>query len=72
MDATRTSYNLSIPTETYRNLKKIAEQEGTTVADLLRNATKLLLFVRAIKLDPNARLLVDRGGEIQEIALDLI
>jgi predicted DNA-binding protein len=67
-----TSYNLAIPTETYRNLKKIAEHEGTTVADLLRKATKLLLFVQDIKLDPNARLLVKRGDEIQEIVLDLI
>jgi hypothetical protein len=67
-----TSYNLSIPTEIYNNLKKIAAQEGTTIADLLRRATKLLLFVRSIKDDPGARLLVERGGEPQEIVLDFI
>jgi hypothetical protein len=67
-----TNYNLSIPTETYTNLKQIAESERTTVADLLRKATKLLLFVRSIKTDPDARLLVERGGEIQQIVLDFI
>jgi hypothetical protein len=67
-----TGYNLAIPTDTYNNLKNIAIEEGTSVADLLRRATKLLLFVRSIKQDPEARLLVERGGEIQEIILDLI
>ncbi len=67
-----TNYNLKIPTDTYNNLKRIAEQEGTTIADLLRKATKLLLFVRSIKDDPEARLLVKRGGEIQEIVLDFV
>ena len=68
----RTRYNLEIPTKTYRSLQKLAEQEGTTVADLLRKATKLLLFVHSIKEDPDARLLVERRGEIQEIVVDLL
>jgi hypothetical protein len=67
-----TRYNLDIPSDTYKNLKKIAEQERTTVADLLRRATKLFLFVRSIKQDPNARLVVEREGEYQEIIVDLI
>ncbi|MDY7040204.1 MAG: hypothetical protein SVX38_05005 [Chloroflexota bacterium] len=70
--AETTSYNLAIPTETYRKLKQIAEQEGTSIAELLRRATKLLLFVRSIKQDTGVRLLVERGGEIQEIVVDLI
>jgi len=65
-------YNLSIPTESYIGLQNIAAQEETTIADLLRKATKLLLFVRSIKRDPDARLLVQRRGEIQEIVLDFI
>jgi hypothetical protein len=68
----RTRYNLELSTENYENLKKIAEQEGTTVADLLRRATKLLLFVLSIKQDSDARLLVEREGEVQEIVVDLI
>jgi hypothetical protein len=67
-----TRYNLKIPTETYKKLKKIAEQEKTTIADLLRRATKLLLFVRFTTQDPDARLLVERGGEIQGIIVDSI
>jgi hypothetical protein len=67
-----TSYNLAIPTETHKQLKKIAEQEGTTIAELLRKSTRLLLYVRTIKQDPNARLLVERQGEIQEIVVDLM
>ena len=68
----RTRYNLEISTEDYRHLKKVAEQEGTTVADLMRRATKLLLFVLNMKQDPDARLMVKRGDELQEIILDLI
>jgi predicted DNA-binding ribbon-helix-helix protein len=67
-----TRYNLKIPTETYKMLKKIAEQEKMTVADLLRRATKLLLFVRSITQASDARLLVERGSEVQEIVVDLI
>ena len=68
----RTRYNLDISTESYKNLQNIAAREGTTIADLLRRATKLLLFVRSIKEDANARLLVERNGETQEIVLDFI
>jgi hypothetical protein len=66
------NYNLSMPVRTYNDLKEIAAAEGISVADLLRRATKLLLFVRSIKQDPGARLLVERKGEIQEIVIDLI
>jgi len=72
MKKATTSYNLQIPTDTYNNLKEIAEQEGTTIADLLRRATKLLLFVRSIKDDPDAQLLVKQGSEIREIVVDLL
>ena len=68
----RTHYNLGIPTETFKKLKTIARQEKTTIADLLRRATKLLLFVHLIKQDSGARLLVEHGSEIQEIVVDLI
>jgi len=67
-----TGYNLKIPTETYSKLKQIAAQEGTSIAELLRRATRLLLFIRSIKQDPDARLMVKRGDEIQEIVVDLI
>ncbi len=67
-----TKYNMSIPTDTYKHLQDIAQRDGTTIANLLRKATKLLLFVLSIKNDPNARLLVERDGEIQEIVVDLI
>jgi hypothetical protein len=70
--AKTTSYNLVIPTETYRNIKNMAARDGTTVAELLRRATKLYLFVRSINQEPGARLLVERNGEAQEIVLDLI
>jgi len=68
----RTRYNLELPTKTYKSLQKIAETEGTTVAELLRKATKLLLFVQSIKEDPSARLLIERKGEVQEIVVDLL
>ena len=68
----RIRYNLKIPTETYHNLQKIARREGTSVAELLRRATKLLLYVRSIKDMPSNRLLIQRGSEVQEIVLDFV
>ncbi len=67
-----TRYNLPIPTDTYKSLQEIAEQEGTTVAALLRRAIRWLLYVRTIRLDPEARLLVEQGGETKELVLDLL
>lgn len=67
-----TSYNLSIPSETYRQLKQISQQEGTSIAELLRTATRLLLYVRSINEDPNAHLLIERNGRMRELVLDLI
>jgi hypothetical protein len=64
------NYNLKIPTNVYQMLKKISEQEGTTVAELLREATKLSLFVHHIRQTPGTRLLVEREGEIREIVVD--
>jgi hypothetical protein len=68
----RKNYNLSLSIETYNHLQKIAEQEGTTLAEMLRKAIKWLLFIRTIKMDPDARLLVKQDGEIKEIITDLI
>jgi len=70
--STKTSYNLAIPTDTYKSLKRIAEQDGTTIAELMRRAIRCLMFLRTIKSDPDARLLVEQGGEIKEIILDLV
>ena len=69
---TKTNYNMAIPSDTYKSLKKIAEQDGTTIAELLRRAIKWFLFVRTVKLDPEARLLVEQGGETREIIIDLL
>jgi hypothetical protein len=68
----QTRYNLKITTGTYKDLQMIAGQEGTTVAELLRRATKLLLYVHSIKDDTDGRLLIERGGEVQEIVLGFI
>lgn len=65
--------NLKIPAEAHKRLHYIAGQEGTTVADLLRRGTKLLLFAQSIKRqDSGTRLLIERGGRTQEIVLELI
>jgi hypothetical protein len=67
-----TGYNLQIPTQTYNDLKKIAAEEGTSVADLLRRAIKLFVFFRSVGQDPNARLLIERNNETKEIVLDFL
>ncbi len=67
-----TDYRLKIPTHTYQNLKRIAAQERTTIADLLYRTTRLFLFLHPVKQDPHARLLLENAGDIREIVLDLI
>jgi hypothetical protein len=67
-----TRYNMDITSDVYQELKKIAERDGTTIAELLRRATRLYLYVHDIKQDPGARLMVRRGDETQEIVVDLI
>ena len=66
------SYNLAMSTQSYNSLKQIATDDDTSVADLLRKSAKLLIYLRSIAKDPNARLLVERNGEIQEIVLDFV
>jgi hypothetical protein len=70
--AETTSYNLAIPSETYRKLKQISEQEGTSIAELLRTATRLLLYVRSIRETPNTHLLIERDGNLRELVLDFL
>lgn len=60
-------YNLKIPAKAYRSLKKVAMQEKTTIAELLRRATRLLLFIRSARHDSNTRLLIECKGEVKEI-----
>ena len=67
-----TRYNMDITSDVYQELKRIAEKDGTTIAELLRRAMRLYLYVHDIKRDPAARLLVRRGDETQEIVVDLI
>ena len=66
----RTRYNWGITASSYRRLKKIAQQENTTITDLMHRATQLLLFFRSIRNDPRARLLIERGMETRELVLD--
>ena len=67
-----TDHILSMPADACRQLRHIAEQEGLSFGELLRRATKPFLFFRSIKQDPQARVLVERGDETQEIVLDLV
>lgn len=67
-----TNYNLSIPDDSYRQLKRIADEENTSLAELFRKATKLYLYLRSVKQNSDARFLIERGDVIQEIILDLM
>ena len=65
-------YTLDLPDGMYSSLKLIANDEETTVANLLRKATQLLLYIRSVRDDPGARLLIERGGKSKELVIDLI
>jgi metal-responsive CopG/Arc/MetJ family transcriptional regulator len=66
------NYNLSITTEVYSTLQKMAERDGSSMSDLLRRAIRLYMYVRTITAGPDARLLVEQNGQIKEIVTDLL
>ena len=57
-------YNMALPSELYKELQVISDQEHTSVVELIRKFIKLGLIVLRIERDPDARIIIqDSKGE---------
>lgn len=62
-------YNLVLPEELYEEIQKLAEEEQTTVVELLRKFIKLGLLAVNIEKNPNAELVIREGGREKQLIL---
>jgi len=65
-------YTIELPIESYNKLRQIADDERTSVADVLRKAAGLLVYIRSLKSEPGTHVFVERGSEKKELIIDLI
>lgn len=63
-------YSLVLPEDLFTQVERLAEEEGTTVVEVLRRFTKLGLLATDIQRTPGASLLIrDAAGERQIVLL---
>jgi len=62
-------YSLVIPDELFNGVLKIADEEHTTVVEILRKFIKLGLIAADVAKDPSAKLLIREGEKEREIVL---
>jgi hypothetical protein len=60
-------YQLDLPTDLHEQLQKIANEDGTTVANVIRNYVGFGLAMRKIANRPDTQLLVRDGDTTREI-----
>ena len=62
-------YNLALPEDLFREVELIAEQEHTTVLEVIRRSVKLGLLAASVQKTPGASLLIRQGETEREIIL---
>lgn len=62
-------YNLVLPMDLFNAVNQLAEEEQTTVVELLRRFIKLGLIAADVARDPNSKLIIREGKQEQEILL---
>ena len=67
--AKRYRYNLDLLDATHEQLKVVADQHGTTIAEIVRRFISLGLIAARIQDDPDSALLIREGGREREIVL---
>ena len=61
--------NAVFSNETYTTLQKIAQSQGISLSDALRQAINISDMVVTANQTPKSRVLIDNGGNVQEIKL---
>ena len=61
-------YNLALPEELYGELQNLAENEHTTVLEIIRRFIKLGLIAVDVQNDPKSKLVIHEGKRQRELA----
>ena len=61
--------NVIFSKDQYDTLKRLANQQGINVSDALRQAINLSDLLVNLNKDPNTRILLDKGGKVQELKI---
>ena len=62
-------YNLALPEDMFREVEQLAEQEHTTVLEVIRRSVKLGLLAASVQKTPGASLVIRQGENEREIIL---
>jgi hypothetical protein len=72
-DSTDTSQprrvNVIFSPETFATLQKLADSQGINMSEAIRQAINVSDLVVGANKDPNARVLIEKGGNVQELKL---
>lgn len=60
-------YSLVVTGSLFNDVQRTAEEEHTSIIDLLRRYIKLGLFISKIANNPDAQIIVRKNGKEQEI-----
>jgi hypothetical protein len=62
-------YNLALPSDLFDEVQKIADNQQTTVVEVLRKFIKLGLVVAKLENDPDAALIIREGNTERKVLL---
>lgn len=62
-------YNLIMPEKLFEELKKLADEENTSLVDIIRRAIRLGLFVDKVQKDPDAALILRKNGVERQVII---
>ena len=60
-------HTLVLPEELFQQVQDLANEEQTSVTDLLRRFTKLGLLMMDVQRDPDASIVIRQGGSEQRL-----
>ncbi len=62
-------YNLALPKELFDELKKVADEKGMTVVEILRKFIKLGLLILEVQDKPGSALIIREGDTERQILI---
>lgn len=61
--------NVIFSKDQYNTLKQLADQQGISISDALRQAIKVAKLVVEANRNPEERVLIQKGKEVQEVKI---
>jgi hypothetical protein len=62
-------YNLVLPQDLFDEIKEVADNEGTTVVEVIRKFVKLGLIAVKIQNEPGSALIIREGDSEQQLLI---